>query len=468
MTMDDRRNKPEFEKSPKKWRYNFSKSLFTFWKTVKMYGGENERIDEEINYFRKTLEFFFFEKDEVSILFDGIDIKVDKVRIRGQRQDDKYFEDIYDLFLSLCLAGITFKKGVTDKEILELFRIIGKYPVGREPKVQAFDRVKGDLPQLDNIEIFPYDPEESGNLPIFSVLQKIRKIYRTLCSEYLEYKKMVDAVENIPLRTVERNVQDLISIVKNSENPEEINLLLFLASVSAYKGSFKGASAAARAILSTMVALKLDFDISTVKRIAISGYFQYFADDLAKGYTALSRMDDFNYSRIEAALNTSFRITDFSDEGIMRGNSTSGTVSGDVLKVVSYFDSVTKKWPERVGYKGPLLSRHEAVRSILRNVKKGAFRREIAEALVSVTGIYPPGNIMKIISTNEFCVSGGRFKSFSDEAPVFILNSDLSLKEMKIVKAENLVDVPDAAGSILPPSSYVSMLKIFLDDSQGI
>ncbi|HQO92768.1 MAG TPA: hypothetical protein PLX56_10605, partial [bacterium] len=96
--MEERRNKPEFEKSPKKWRYNFSKSLFTFWKTVKMYGGENERIDEEINFFRKILEFFFFEKDEVSILFDGIDIKIDKVRIRGQRQDDKYFEDIYDLF----------------------------------------------------------------------------------------------------------------------------------------------------------------------------------------------------------------------------------------------------------------------------------------------------------------------------------------------------------------------------------
>jgi hypothetical protein len=51
--MEERRNKPEFEKSPKKWRYNFSKSLFTFWKTVKMYGGENERIDEEINFFRK-------------------------------------------------------------------------------------------------------------------------------------------------------------------------------------------------------------------------------------------------------------------------------------------------------------------------------------------------------------------------------------------------------------------------------
>ena len=137
--MDERRNRPEYDNSPKKWRYNFSKSLFTFWKNVKMYGDKNERITEEITFFKQVLDFFFAEKDELSLLFDGIDIKVDKVRIRGQRQDDKYFEDIYDLFLSLCMSGITFKKGVTDEEILTLLAVIGKYPVGAV--IQVSDRV---------------------------------------------------------------------------------------------------------------------------------------------------------------------------------------------------------------------------------------------------------------------------------------------------------------------------------------
>lgn len=465
--MEERRNKPEFEKSPKKWRYNFSKSLFTFWKTVKMYGGENERIDEEITFFKKVLEFFFEEKDEVSILFDGIDIKVDKVRIRGQRQDDKYFEDIYDLFLSLCMAGITFKKGVTDKEIIDLFRIIGKYPVGREPKVQAFERVKADLPALDKIEIFPYDPEESGNLPIYNSLLKVRRIYRTLAAEYHEYKKMVDAVENIPLRTIERNVQDIVSILQNNQDDQVFNLILMLTSVPSYRKTFKGTSAASRAILSTMVSTRLGFDAPTVKRTAISGYFQYFSDDLTQGYAALSRMDEFNYSRIEAALNSSYRITDFGEEGLTKPNCSCGTISGDVLKVVSYFDNVTKKWPERVGYKGPLLSRHEALRNILRNVKRGVFRKEIAEALVTVTGIYPPGNILKIISTNEFCISGGKFRDFSSEAPVFVLKEDISVKESRIVKAENLVDVPDAAGMVLPPETWVQILSYYLDDRES-
>ncbi|MGI6395101.1 MAG: hypothetical protein ACOX2F_10325 [bacterium] len=461
--MEERRNKPEFAKSPKKWRYNFSKSLFTFWKTVKMYGGENERIDEEISFFRKVLDFFFEEKDEVSILFDGIDIKVDKVRIRGQRQDDKYFEDIYDLFLSLCLAGITFKKGVTDKEILEVFRIIGKYPVGREPKVQAFERVKGDLPNLDKVEIIPYDPEESGNLPIYSVKERVRKIYRTLASEYLEFHKMLDAVENIPLRIAERSSQDLISIIQNSSDKGEIDFLLFLTSMNSYNGSVEGASAASRTILSIMTGLKLGFDIQEVKRVAISAYFQYLSQDTSKGYNALSRMDEFNYSRIEAALNSSLKITDFSDEGIVGKETSSGTVSGDILKVVSYFDTVTKRasQPEN---QPPLLSKAQAVRKILENIKTGAFKREIAEAFATVVGIYPPGSILNIISTGEFCVSAGKFESFSDQAPVFILNKELQVSEIKTVRADNIVDVPDSAGTIFPPALSVNMLKFYLDD----
>lgn len=462
--MEERRNKPEFERSPKKWRYNFSKSLFTFWKTVKMYGGENERITEEMNFFKDTLDFFFSEKDEVSINFDGIDIKIDKVRIRGQRADDKYFEDVYDLLLSLCLAGITFRRGVSDSEIIDFFRVIGKYPVGREPKIQAYERVKADLKDLKYIEITPYDPEESGNLPIYTVDQSIRRIYRTLSAEYKEYKKMTDAVENIPLRIVERSSQDLITIIQNIDNENTRNFLLFLSSLPSYQGTFKGASAAARTIYSIFVCLKLEFDLNITKRTAISAYFQYLTNDLDKGYSALSRMDEFNYSRIEAAVNSAWKITNFSDEGILKPGTSSTTISGDILKVTAYYDSVTKKWPERVGYKGPVLSRPEAVRNILRNVKKGAFRKEIAEAFTGIVGIYPCGSILKTISTNETVVSGGRFKSYVDDAPVFVLNPDLSVKESRIMKADNLVDIPGSGGAVLPAATLLHMLSFYLKD----
>lgn len=465
--MEERRNQPEFAKSPKKWRYNFSKSLFTFWKTVKMYGGENERIDEEIQFFREVLEFFFQEKDEVSILFDGIDIKVDKVRIRGQRQDDKYFEDIYDLFLSLCMAGMTFRKGVTDEEILSFFRVVGKFPVGREPKVEAFERVMKDMPELKNISVAAYDPEESGNLPVYTVPESIRRTFRTLASEYLEHKKMTDAVENIPLRVVERCVQDMITIILKAKDQNELDFICALASNPSYKGSFKAASAASRTIYAIFVSHELGLDKHVIKRIAISAYFQYLSRDLDRGYLALSRMDEFNYSRIEAALNTAYRITDFNDEGLLQKDTLSGTVSGDILKVVSYYDSVVKKWPERVGYKGPTLTRPEALRSILRNAKKGAFKKEIAEALVSTLGVYPVGSILKSVGTNEFVVSGGKFENFSAEAAVFVLDNNLSTKEKRIMKAEMLVDVPQTAGKQLPSTTKVEIFSGYLKDTES-
>jgi len=464
--MEERRNQPEFAKSPKKWRYNFSKSLFTFWKTVKMYGGENERVDEEISSFTESLDFFFQEAERVSIYFDGIDIKVDKVRIRGQRQDDKYFEDIYDLFLSLCMAGITFIKGVKPEEILSFFRVIGKFPVGREPKVESFERVMKDMPELENIKVEAYDPEESGNLPIYTVSQSIRRTFRTLASEYLEYKKMTNAVENIPLRVVERSAQDMITIISKVKEQKELDFICALAYNQSYKGSFKAASAAAQTIYSILVSNDLEFDKHTIKRIAVSAYFQYLSGDADKAYLALSRMDDFNYSRIEAALNTAYKITDFTDGGLLSKDSSSGTIGGDILKVVSYYDNVTKRWPERVGYVGPTLTRPEALRSILRNLKRGAFRKEIAESFVKLLGVYPIGSILKSIGTDEVVVSGGKFENFSSEATVFVLDKDLSVKEKKLMKAEMLVDIPETAGKQLPSQTKAGIFAGYLEDSE--
>jgi hypothetical protein len=322
------------------------------------------------------------------------------------------------------------------------------------------------MPELQNIKVTPYDPEESGNLPIYTVSQSIRRTFRTLASEYLEYKKMTDAVENIPLRVVERSAQDMITIISKVKEQKELDFICALACNQSYKGSFKGASAAARTIYSILVSNDLGFDKHTVKRIAISAYFQYLSSDIDKGYLALSRMDDFNYSRIEAALNSSFRISDFSDEGILKKNTSSGTISGDIIKVVSYYDNVTKKWPERVKYIGPTLTRPEALRSILRNVKKGAFRKEIAESLVKVLGVYPIGSILKAIGTNEYVVSGGKFENFSSEATVYVLNDDLSLKEKRKMKAEVLVDIPEVAGKQLPSKTKTEIFSGYLEDSE--
>ena len=465
--MEDRRNRPEYDNSPKKWRYNFSRSLFTFWKNVKMYGDKNERITEEITFFKQVLSFFYAEKDEVSILFDGIDIKVDKVRIRGQRQDDKYFEDIYDLFLSLCMSGITFRRGVSDEEILTLLAVLGKYPVGREPKVAAYERVKADLPPLPHIEIYPYDPEESGNLPIYTPEQSIRKIYCSLAESYKGFCKMVDAAESIPLRVIERRVQDFISVVSNAKKIETIEFIMFLASIPAAYGSGENAFAVSRVFWSVLIAKKLKVDLQATKRIAISAYLQYFSREKERGYSALSRMDDFNYDRIEASLNVSSRISDFSDQALLLDKTaSSGTLSGEILKVVSYFSAVTRKWPENLPFaKCPLMTRPQALRSVIRNGSKDAFKKEIVEAFLSITGIYPIGSILRL-SDGNICVVVKRFRNFFDKSDVLILDKNLAVKERRTVNTENLLDIPEAAGVVLPEKTTVQILNTFLDEKE--
>ena len=464
--MDERRNRPEYDNSPKKWRYNFSKSLFTFWKNVKMYGDKNERITEEITFFKQVLDFFFAEKDELSILFDGIDIKVDKVRIRGQRQDDKYFEDVYDLFLSLCMSGITFRKGVTDEEILTLLAVLGKYPVGREPKIKAYERVKADLPPLNHIEIYPYDPEESGNLPIYTPEQSVRQIYCSLARDYGDICKMIDAAESIPLRMTERRVQDLISVISNTKKIETIEFIMFLASNPSFEGSTASAFAVSNVFWSVLVAKKLKVDMQSIKRIAVSAYFQYFSEDQEKGYSALSRMDEFNYDRIEAAVNSAFRISDFSDAALLADKSaSSGTLSGEIIKVVSYFSAVTRKWPANSFYKGPLMTRSQAVRSIIKLCTKDVFNKEIVEAFFSMAGIYPIGNIVKLFDGTPGIVVK-RFKNFFEKSEIILFNKDLSLGERKTVTAENILDVPDSAGLVLPERTTVQILNTFLDERE--
>ena len=462
--MDERRNRPEYDRSPKKWRYNFSKSLFTFWKNVKMYGDKNERISEELTFFKQVLYFFFTEKDELSITFDGIDIKVDKVRIRGQRQDDKYFEDIYDLFLSLCMSGITFKKGIQNEEILTLLAVMGKYPVGREPKVQAFERVKADLPHLEHIEIYPYDPEESGNLPIYTPEQSLRSIYCSLARDYSDIRKMVDAAESIPLRMTERRIQDLISIVSNTKKMETLEFIMFLSSIPSFEGSTESAFAVSNVIWSILVAKKLKLEDQAIKRIAVSAYFQYFAKNKEKGYAALSRMDEFNYDRIEAAVNSAFRINDFSEKALLEERSaSSGTLSGEILKIVSYYSAVTRKWPEGSFCPCPLMTRPQAVRSIIKNCAKGAFNKEIAEAFFSMIGIYPIGSIVKLFNGTPAVVVK-KFKNFFEKSEILVLDKNLSISERKTVTAEDVLDVPDAAGAVLPEKTIIQILNTFLDE----
>ena len=177
-------------------------------------------------------------------------------------------------------------------------------------------------------------------------------------------------------------------------------------------------------------------------------------------------MDEFNYDRIEAALNVSCRISDFSEEALLSDRSaSSGTVSGEILKVVSYFSAVTRKWPENSFYRGPLLTRTQAVRSMVKLCSKGVFNKEIVEAFFSMAGIYPLGSVVKLFD-GSVCVVVKKFKNFFEKSEVLVLDKNLSIGERKAVTAENVLDIPDAAGIVLPEKTIVQILNTFLNEKE--
>ena len=141
----------------------------------------------------------------------------------------------------------------------------------------------------------------------------------------------------------------------------------------------------------------------------------------------------------------------------------SGTVSGEILKLVSYFCAVTRKWPANSFYKGPLMTRPQAMRSVIRNCTKEVFNKEIVEAFVSLAGIYPIGSIVRLFDGNIGVVVK-RFKNFFEESDVLLLDKNLSVGERKTLTAENFLDIPDVAGVVLPEKTTVQILNTFLDE----
>ncbi len=459
--MEERRNLPQNENSPLKWRYNLTRDFFTFWKTVKMYGGENERIDEVVINIFKSLNFFFKTKSEVIFYFDGIDIKINGKRIRGRRQEDKYFEDLYDLFLSLCLAEVKFEKGVEDKEILSFFRAIGKYPVGREPKVATFERIEKELPELKNLKITPYDPEEAGNLPIFSKEQKIFEIYRALISQFNEFSEAIVANETLSLVVLKKSIQDLISILKNNKNSKTWDLAVFLTMLNSYDNSFKGARIVSRVFFSVLTAIILKLSNFETLNVGISAFFQTMLPSDALSFKLLSKMSDFSFCRINAAVLVSAQMTSFNEEMLnSKQKLKHSSIYEEILNVVSYFDENTQIWPEKYK-KSNAISRVQALRNLIKFSLKGIFMKEITEAFILALGVIPAGTIQFIRGTKTFAIPAKSFHSFSEKKDVFVLDYDLKLIALKEIRADMLADIPHSGDFLLPSSAILMMLRAF-------
>lgn len=462
--MDERRNQPEYADSQLKWRYNFTKVVFTFWKTVKMYGGENERIDEEITSFRNVLDFFFKTQEELQIIFDGIDVKINhKHRLRGRRADDVYFEDLYDLFISICLSEIVFTKGVTNEELLALFRTIGKFPLGREPKVKTYERLLSMIPEeLPHVKLQPYDPEEAGNLPIFSPSQRLANIYTILAEEFVEQRELFKTNETLPLKVIERSIQDLLTILLNNMHGKVWDFALMLATTKAYKDSLSAAEAVNRVFLAAMVSLVLSFDKVEAKYLLLAAFFQSLGVNPQKGFFATSRMRLFYIGRAVMAVNSAMKVRDYKADTITSPDAQQGNIFGEILKAVSYYLAVTNPhYPQHLVDK-QFVPRFAALQSMNKLAMKKGFVPEVVAALRTVVGATPCGSLVTYENGSKIAIVIGRPENGSNNVSVAAVDHTIKIQDRLLLSIDAIQPVAQEQLIELPSETVAEILNAFL------
>lgn len=463
--MDERRNLSDFEDSPLKWRYKFTHVFFTFWKTVKMYGGENERIDEEIGTLRSVLNFFHKTQESLKITFDGIDVKLDtKHRIRGRRADDVYFEDLYDLFISICLAEVEFSKGVTDNELLSLFRTIGKFPLGREPKVTTYNRFLDMIPDapLPHIKLKPYDPEEAGNLPLFSPEQRVVNIYALLIEEFIDQQQILKVNDSLPLKVIERSVQDLLTILLNNMHSKVWDFVVLLATTRTYNGSFEATEAVNRVFISAVTALTLSIEKKEAKYLLLAAFYNSLSNDVQKGFFALSRMGTFQIARAVTAVNSAFRLKDFHTDNVISTDTRLGSSSGEILKAISYYLAVTNPHTPQHLVDATISTRFDALRTMNKLTMKKGFVPEVISALRTSVGAIPIGSLVTYENETKIAVVIGRPLNGSNDITCVMVDHTMTVVGEAVLSLDSIHPVPAEQLMELPPETFQKILNSFI------
>ncbi len=478
--MEERRDLPGSENMPRKRRYHLVKHFFTFWKTAKMYGGENERIDEGVAKMRETLNFFFATQNEVTLLFDGIDLKVDKERIRGRRQDDKYFEDLYDLFLSLCLSQVTFSRAVTDREILLFFRAMAFFPVGREPKKISYERFKEKMPaEVTHITTVPYDPEESGGAPLLGHFEMARENYRAIVDSYDDIAQSVLSGDVIPFRIFDRRIQIFIDLLAEPDCPHLYDYLLLLASLDSFHGREYATHTVNTLIYALAIGKTLGASDALLKRIGTAALVhallrpkterldeETLADFSRSVFLAASRMEYFSFSRMDASLCAAFHPWVFSESELARIKANRrGTVAEEVLLVAKFFEMNSRRRTSLLAGRKSPTSMFRTLQSVLSLRREKVFVPVIAEALVAAVGIYPPGQLCAIHGSPHYAFSLSRFSNFASEGLVGIMDRNGNFIQKTSLRADMLIDMPEIYALRPTPAFLQKVFAIFTETS---
>ncbi len=461
----------------KKKKYEFAKSFFILWKAARMHNLENTSFKELLEVFIENAEYLFDWAGGITLSFDGNSIKINDLVLRGLRKEDEYLDHLAEMMLSIAVAEIIFPKGIEEKNIVEFLTIIKDYSIEEKPDIKIFNEIQQVLANRESrIRIISYIPEELALPRLFSKAESARELYKKMIEDYSSVQISVEENEPVPLKDAVRNIQKLIDFIKDSSKDSQFYHFLFLATLSDYRAGRIASHSTNTAILSCMIGVKAGLDRRTLKLLVLSAYLhdagigEILEHDMAidhlghteKGFKSLSRMNIFRIEHVYASICAASHH-DYYDFDASILETTSCLYSGifeQIVRIADFYDLATRYWPEINSSK---MSRIAALCKIFENTKTNIFRKETADAMLSVLGIFPPGSILKIQNENLFAVPYKEVFSTTEKVPCFVLDNKLSFIRKDEIDATLLFDFEQSSKLHLPSATTSLLLNMIYE-----
>lgn len=460
------------ERLERQMRYDFTVSINSLVKALRLYGPENDTVGKNIDKVFEAIKMLFSTDTVLSFTFNGHDFLINDTRVRKHKTSQISFSELEDFFINLQVATMTFHKTIRIAEMVK-FVLTGFDIAQKNYKPDdVFDHFVSAL-KKENINIDITRRDSSDGDDMFSILDKCqltRLTYRNMITDHELFLNKIRQRKPIPLRKALRNVQNIIDLVTDGSEDTQEPHILTLASLNSLQGKFIATHLSNTAILSVASATQLGIERNLMTRIGVAAYFHDISvpenskgensSHTGGGFAVLSRLNSLNFAMMEAAINAG-RHHDtytFMCEPVPPEKPVMSTPLGEIVKVCDFYDLSTRWWPGRQTIP---LKRTDAVETIFKMCEMKCFSPIAAKALFSAVGIFPPGTIVKVRGKDQLACSIDIFRTTGQKSKAVILDKKMEFIDINEFYPQDLIEIPEGLHFRLPPKTFKKILDSF-------
>ncbi|HNT28426.1 MAG TPA: hypothetical protein PKH10_09635, partial [bacterium] len=215
--------------------YEFASSFFALWKSLKMYGEQNEAVKKAVDKTLDVLHSFFKTQPTINFGYNGTDIVINDQRLKGKRGGEDYLDMLARLFTSLYVGEIEISSTVTQQDLVLFCQLTRNVSLDQPGTEDTFRRIEAEISgRIASMHVSMYDPIEDELPPIIDKPQMARQVYRNLVTECPLFRKKALQKQPLPLKKATRSIQNLVDLLTDDEEDRQWSHLLFLASLDSY------------------------------------------------------------------------------------------------------------------------------------------------------------------------------------------------------------------------------------------